>query len=1409
MTTEELFDRYRQSGDPADLGAVYDAVAADLFRAALALAPDAAAAEDALQGTFLDAMRIAERWERGRPLRPWLFGILRNRILEDRRRERRVPDPARLPPPRLPPDPCVAAGDRELEAEVLRALDELPEPYREVAVLRWRYGLGPGAIADAKRMPPGTVRSLLHRAQERMKRAVRVLPALLLGEGIPRGLDGIRREVVRAAAREAAAGIGAGAGGARPARGGVGGGAPGGPRAGRPRPRRGGGGCFLVGGRGGVPVGHPPRGPASAAPAAAPPAPPAEAGEAHPLPPLEDGFPLDVLVQDALGRPLPGIRVEAGPPPTGRGIMDPDPFSPPPLATAATDGGGRLRFTSLGKGSVTIQATGGAFAGPPRSVLLPRSPGAPPVVLILHPACTVAGTVRGSDGRPAAGVRIFARDPAWQERGAVPECRSGADGGYRLDGLGRGPCEIWAEPAGGVAQHARTVVLPGGDRADIDLDGGASLRIRFLEEGSGAPIPGARARLLWNPVPGVRVGRTRCEAERAAGEDGTLLLPDAPEGELELRIAWARGFVSTEGWGERGGGGPPLLVRGLPLDLEVRLARGATVEGRILEPDGRPVEGALVHFSMHGPRYWSHGPRSNCPVAGWIRSGADGSFRVEGVPAGRAILWVSSNRHRPPVEPKAGREFGDFPAGMRIECAPGGTVRRDLVLLPEEFAFVEGVVVDGEGVPMADVPIHAPGPGARSGTGGEFRVAVEPGKGREVAAGWEGGRICRDPVTLDLGPGEVRTGVRFTMGDPVVLEGSVRDGAGALVPGALVALVHASYAGRAEPWNSAVMAPAPGGTFRFEGVAKDTVRLVAWAEGNRRGESGILDLDGGEPPGALVIVLGEGEAALDLEGTVVDEEGLPVAGAGVGLEGPSSHGSGTVRPVLAVTGEDGRFRLRDLTPRETGDGKRPLFILARGFLPLTAGPGFGDPPRTHVLLRERVVEGIVVEEGTGRPLPGVLLRGGVRSPVPGGGNLRHCVTTRSATDGSFRLAGFPPGLCTVFAASPWPFLEPETEEWIPREIPGVEAGRADLRIEMRRGLAIAGRVCDAEGTPLAIRVRVSLREDAGGAPPRRSGFIVAEGPPDGTFRVAGLEAGTYRGWFQPLDRDGPAGWEAAEVEGLRAGEEDLRIRLQPAHTIFGRVLDAAGSPAGGDCRVTLTAEDRSMGYGTSTDEDGSFRTPVLDLRKPFIVVARRKEDGSAAVRTGVHPGPEELLLRLVPGRRLEGRILAPDGKPAGPGVPVRLRALTPSGEPWTLEVRSATEGEGRFSFEGLPDLPYHLAAGGPDGDGRPSDWQAVEREEPLLPGTGGVELRLEPAFSLRGRLLNADGSALPGYWNLTARVGGRHAASARPAPDGSFELRGLPRGAVVVTAVGVRRTEELGTVELPAVAPVEWRVAGE
>ena len=67
---DALFARWRRDRDPAALGALFDAAAPGLFRLALSLTPDAAAAEDALQETFLLAMEEAERHDPARPVLP-------------------------------------------------------------------------------------------------------------------------------------------------------------------------------------------------------------------------------------------------------------------------------------------------------------------------------------------------------------------------------------------------------------------------------------------------------------------------------------------------------------------------------------------------------------------------------------------------------------------------------------------------------------------------------------------------------------------------------------------------------------------------------------------------------------------------------------------------------------------------------------------------------------------------------------------------------------------------------------------------------------------------------------------------------------------------------------------------------------------------------------------------------------------------------------------------------------------------------------------------------------------------------------------------------------------------------------------------------------------------------------------
>ena len=134
-TLEQHLVRYRELGDPADLGAVFDATAPVLFRMAIAWVHDATAAEDALQETFVAALEHLDRWDASRPVMPWLVGILQMRVRAHRRDVRRVPDAVRV----AAADPGPAEGEGAVDeavvhgeeaAEIRRAIEGLEEPYR-------------------------------------------------------------------------------------------------------------------------------------------------------------------------------------------------------------------------------------------------------------------------------------------------------------------------------------------------------------------------------------------------------------------------------------------------------------------------------------------------------------------------------------------------------------------------------------------------------------------------------------------------------------------------------------------------------------------------------------------------------------------------------------------------------------------------------------------------------------------------------------------------------------------------------------------------------------------------------------------------------------------------------------------------------------------------------------------------------------------------------------------------------------------------------------------------------------------------------------------------------------------------------------------------------------------------------
>ena len=130
----------------------------DAYRTALLIARDRAAAEDIAQEAFMSALRALPRFDRRRPLRPWLHRIVVNRAIDHARarRLRREVDADALPEPAAP---VADAGLGALGA----ALARLTPEHRAVVVMRYLLELTPGEIAAALDLPRGTVNSRLRR----------------------------------------------------------------------------------------------------------------------------------------------------------------------------------------------------------------------------------------------------------------------------------------------------------------------------------------------------------------------------------------------------------------------------------------------------------------------------------------------------------------------------------------------------------------------------------------------------------------------------------------------------------------------------------------------------------------------------------------------------------------------------------------------------------------------------------------------------------------------------------------------------------------------------------------------------------------------------------------------------------------------------------------------------------------------------------------------------------------------------------------------------------------------------------------------------------------------------------------------------------------------------------------------
>ena len=97
--------RRARDGDGDAFAELYRRHFAAVYRVAFLVCHDAAAAEDIAQEAFLAAVRNLDRFERGRPVRPWLARIASNRAI-DWVRVPATAGPSRSSPTCPPPRPA-------------------------------------------------------------------------------------------------------------------------------------------------------------------------------------------------------------------------------------------------------------------------------------------------------------------------------------------------------------------------------------------------------------------------------------------------------------------------------------------------------------------------------------------------------------------------------------------------------------------------------------------------------------------------------------------------------------------------------------------------------------------------------------------------------------------------------------------------------------------------------------------------------------------------------------------------------------------------------------------------------------------------------------------------------------------------------------------------------------------------------------------------------------------------------------------------------------------------------------------------------------------------------------------------------------------------------------------------------
>lgn len=184
FSDEELVDLARQGGENA-VRALVKRNNQRLFRVARAVLRNDGEAEDVVQETYVRAFTNLETFRGGSRFATWLTRIALNEALGRVRRRKPVAELAELdiavggggrvimfPTSMTPPGADSELDRGQVRAFLEKAVDDLPESFRLVFILRDIEEMSTEETANQLSLKPETVKTRLHRARGLMRKAI-------------------------------------------------------------------------------------------------------------------------------------------------------------------------------------------------------------------------------------------------------------------------------------------------------------------------------------------------------------------------------------------------------------------------------------------------------------------------------------------------------------------------------------------------------------------------------------------------------------------------------------------------------------------------------------------------------------------------------------------------------------------------------------------------------------------------------------------------------------------------------------------------------------------------------------------------------------------------------------------------------------------------------------------------------------------------------------------------------------------------------------------------------------------------------------------------------------------------------------------------------------------------------------